>query len=203
MNSHPQQLPSKNIELIEDLPLTGTDRWYVLLAYTGQKQASWLSLESDVWRQGDTPRTISQERLDEIKAVFDELGLFYRLRMREATDAGLWQPDKNDQKRTRLHQMCDIFVATTQEKADELSAAVEAGDHKRIGYALDYPATAVEAFDIERGPQVDWGKMREEIDEEVMDAAQFIPSKEHYKEEYAQVKEWLDTLKANSTIIAI
>jgi hypothetical protein len=86
MNSHPQQLPSKNIELIEDLPLTGTDRWYVLLAYTGQKQASWLSLESDVWRQGDTPRTISQERLDEIKAVFDELGLFYRLRMREATD---------------------------------------------------------------------------------------------------------------------
>lgn len=198
------KLPVKTVELIEDLPFYAIDNWYIMLACTGQKSGSWVTIASGIWREGDAVKRVDPAQIASIEETFDTLKLFYRKRIR-TTSAGLWQPSKGELKRIRMNEMYDYFVATTEGGAIELYNAVESGDHKRIGHALDLPQTAVEAFDITRGPEVTVKELvdRGDLPDDAKNIVQFILSRDHYKEEFDRVQAWAKTLRENSSILDI
>lgn len=192
-------ITNAQVEIIEDLPLDGNDKWYVLLAVTRQKKASWLQASSAVWREGDQPIAISPDRIEIIKSRLDRLGIFYHVLFRD-TDAGLWQPSDTSKYRLRYNQLADIFIGTTQDAADELLAAYTAWDHTAIGLALDYPPTAVAAFDTDDvmySSQVPEGL----FPEQVLDNTYFVLSKGYYKDELAVVQRWSDALENTGSAI--
>ena len=188
------------IELVEDLPLRADDKWYVLLALTGHKHGSWLQLESDTWREGDEQKSIAEE-VNKITAILDKLGILYSVRFRDPEPDTIWQSEEGKGLRTRIHQLVDIFIATSKDWLNELVNAVENMDHKRIGRALAYPETAVEVFGTDRAifsDDVD----NDDIDERVKKAAWIALSKDNYHKELVVVGKWLDILDANSAIVS-
>ena len=194
------KLTISTIELLEDLQLSGTDRGYALLCVVGHKKGSWLTLNSSPWREGDAPKRIPQIVIDQTTNSLEVLGIKYRLRLRD-TDAGPWQPDDESGCRRRFNQLCDIFIADTQDRADELHDAVAVMDHKRIGHALDFPSTAVEAFGDSNKSFLADDAPKGMFSDDVIDSAQFILSKDNYEAELGVVRDWLEILKANSNII--
>lgn len=192
-------LKASQIELLEDLPLNGADKWYALLAVTGHKKGSWLNIESDIWREGDEKNRIPKERLDLFEQKLKKLGLSYALKFRDTT-AGLFQPDEESGKRVRYVQLCDIFVGTTQADCDELVEAHAADDHAKIGLALGYPETAVNVFGK---PECMFASdiPEKEFDTSVTELVWFALSKEHYHDEVKLVEEWVNVLKQNSDLI--
>lgn len=190
----------KQIEMIEDLPLRASDRWYVLLALTGHKKASWFCVTSDVWREGDEPIRIPDEQVHRLTAMLSALGLSYRLRFRDS-DAGLFQPDDSSDFRQRYNQICDVFIGDTEEAAVELAEAAEVMDHRRLGAALGYPKTAVDTFGTSDSILVD--DLPEHTARECEPYVWFKLSRNHYEEELAVVQEWHDVVGKYSEIIAI
>lgn len=190
----------KQIETIEDLPLKASDRWYVLLALVGRKKASWFHLKSDIWREGDEPIRIPDERIERLKTALNRLGLAHRLRFRDS-DAGLFQPDEPSDFRKRYNQICDVFIGNTDEAAVELFEAVQVMDHQRIGYALDYPTSSVEAFGTNSSILVD--KLPEHKAAECEPYVWFKLSRENFDKELAVVQGWYDVAKEYSEILII
>lgn len=194
-------LKAFQIELLEDLPLSGHDKWYALLAVTGHKKASWAHIYSDPWREGDSPNKIPKERIKLLEDKLDALGLFSQFKF-EQTDRAIFQPDETSKKRKRYVQFAHIFIANSQTALEELikEFTAEKYDARRIGLALDYPETAVEAYASGDGIQAE--KITDsDTDKELLERTYFIVSKAHYNDELKVVKSWLDVLKQNSQII--
>ncbi len=186
------KLTPTQIEIIEDLTLDGDDKWYAALAVTGHKKASWLQLRSPVWREGDTPSAVPAEYIELTKRQLEALGLEYTMQFR-ITDAGLFQPAEGVALRTRYNQLCDLFIANSHPALEALVAAHAVWDHKAIGHALDYPASAVNAFDSDEALEVNQIPDGE-FDEYVLENLHFILSKSHYREELEVVKSWLKVI---------
>ncbi len=190
----------RQIEMIEDLPLGASDRWYVLLALTGQKKASWLQLMSDVWREGEEPVRIADEQIERLKTALRQLGIAYKLRFRDS-EAGLFQPDEPSDFRKRYNQICDVFIGTSDEVVAELFEAVEVMDHKRIGRSLGYPETAVDVFGTDDSTLVDELPEHEAVECEPY--VWFRLSRENFNEELSVVQGWYDVVKEHSKILTI
>ena len=101
---------SRHIELIEDLPLNGVDKWYVLLACNGQKKASWLITKSDVWRDGDESREVPQARIMHIQATLQKLGL--PSFPSESNDSWTAAARKENADAPMIQRLCDILSPT-------------------------------------------------------------------------------------------
>lgn len=192
-------ISDKQLEIIEDLPLDGVDRWYVLLALVKLKKASWLTVSSTVWREGDAPLHVPNERLDLITSKLTSLGISYRLHRRN-TDAGLWQPNEESNLRTRYNEIVDIYIGVDEVAAETLETAVESGDDKAIGTALDYPATAVAVFDTDN-IFTDQDSLKESFPQHVIDNTYFVLSKDHYADELRVVESWLNAIEATGSSI--
>lgn len=191
---------ARQIEMIEDLPLRASDRWYVLLALTRHKKASWVSIESDVWREGDDEISVDKDRLSRFENVLNTLRLPYACRLRD-TDAGLYQPDEGSIFRKRMNQICDIFVGCDEESVEELRAAVEIMDHKRVGHALCYPASAVEAFGTNEAVSIRLLQRHDQLECEPY--VWFMLSRQNYENELLVVQEWFEVVKEYSPIIKL
>ena len=194
-------IPSvKQVEMIEDIPLGESDRWYILLALMGLKKGSWLFLASDIWREGDEPIRIPQEQIDRIVATLKVLGISYRLRFRDS-DAGLSQPDEPSDFRRRYNQLCDIYIGSTEEIAVGLAEAVEVMDHKRIGTLLDYPETAVAVFGT------DEAVFPEDMPNHTLWTCApyvwFRLSRHNFDEEMAVVQRWFDAVTEHSELLTL
>lgn len=194
-------LKPSQIELLEDLPLSGHFKWYTLLAVTDDKKASWAHLYSDPWREGDMPNKIPEARIELLKSKLDALGLFHQF-IFEQSDYMIFQPDETSKKRRRYVTFAHIFIANSQNALDELVNAfnVEKPDDRRIGLALDYPATAVEAFASGKGVHVDKLK-QSDVDEALLEHTYFMLSSDNYKDELKVSEGWIDVLKQNSQTI--
>lgn len=195
-------LTQKQIEAIEDLPLSALDRWYVLLVALGEKRGGWLGLQSDVWREGDPELSVPEAQIQAVSKTLESLAINFKVNRRVAK-AGLFQPDENSGRRRRFNQLIDIFIAQNQTDADDLSAAFEVMDHAKLGELLGYPATAVAAFGQ---PNTLSRSMISDCPPELENARQhtyFMLSREHWREELEVVRRWLDVLDQHSQIIRI
>lgn len=177
----------RQIEMIEDMPLAVVDRWYVLLALAGHKQASWVDITSDIWREGDTPIEIPEDQVHRITDTLSELGIAYKLRFRDS-DAGLFQPEESSDFRRRYNQICDIFIGTSDQNVGELAEAVDRMDHQKIGLALGYPETAVGVFGTTDAVSVDG--LPKELASEYGPYVYFMLSRNSFEEELATVRQW-------------
>lgn len=185
----------ENVYAIEDLPLRPIDIWYVFLVVLGKKTSSWLSTSSDIWRDGQTPKFVDQNRINDIKSVFDNVGIKYVFK-KSITDAGILQSDTDTK---RLNEICEIFIAKDEFILDSLVKAAHDYNHKEIGRLLGFPATAVEAFDsgnkIKKSELPPVVRYTEEVS-----FTQFMLSKDNWESELAIVKDWMNCLKLVSDI---
>lgn len=195
-----EKLENWEIELLEDLPVRADEKWYTLLAMTGHKGASWIIIESDTWREGDSPVSVEQ-KLPRIIEILDKLKIHYSVSIREPDSQVIFQSDESKGLRTRFVQLADIFVASSQESLDEIIDARKNNDEKRIGLAFGYPKTAVDAFKTEEALTF---TERDELDydKRVVDATWFMLSRSNYENELAVVDKWLKILEENSQLIA-
>ena len=190
-------IDTKTLEILEDLPLRADEAWYVLLVYLGLKSGLWASIESDIWRQGDTPKQIHQSTRNIIEESLKSLGLVYSIELRD-TNAGLMQSD--DDSRERLNQIADIFIAKDQTTLDNLILARKNNDDKLLGLSLGYPKSAVEAFGTDKKTFVSNLSPKIQLSE-VGQLTYFTLSKDNWKNELAVVEKWISALKENSHIM--
>ena len=188
-------MDNQSIETIEDLPLRADDAWYVLLVYLGLKSGAWIHVTSEVWREGELKKRVSDESLKGFKETLKKIGLFYELEFRD-TDAGMWQSDGG---RKRYNQICDIYITKDKSTLEQLVEARHNDDAKQLGLALGYPNSAVEAFGTnEKVSLLDLDpKIRLS---EVGQMTYFMLSKD-WQNELKVVEGWVDALKTHSTII--
>lgn len=185
----------KEIELIEDLPLRPIDIWYTFLVALGKKPSSWYFISSDIWRKGQAPKHICQNQIDEIKKVYDEVGIRCSFKI-SASNAGIMQSDENDE---RLSETCEILIAKDDETLNNLVKAVGNKDHEKIGCLLGFPETAVSAFTTK--DNIKKSDLEPKIRfSELASFTQFALSKSNWQQELETVKGWLETLKSTSDI---
>jgi adenylate kinase family enzyme len=188
-------MDKEKIELIEDLPLRPIDIWCVFLVVLGKKPSSWFDISSGIWRRGQEPKHVCQSQIDDIKKVFDKIGVKYTFRI-IISNAGIPQPDENFE---RLNEICEIFIAKDSSVLDSLIRAVDDKDHEKIGILLGFPKTAISAFTTK--DNIKKSDLEPKIRfSEVASFTQFALSKNNWRQELQTVEDWLDTLKAISDI---
>lgn len=194
-------IPQYHLELLEDLPLDPYDKWYVFLNYIGLKSGTWATLSSEVWREGDEPKHVSSETISTVTKSLTELGLLYQYTKR-VTHLGLMQPDN---ERTRYNELCDVFIARDQPTLNTLTKSIDLQtfkhNHLKLGAALGYPQTAVEAF---LDPNTKCFTDDLDAKTQLSEAAQFANftlSKKHWKDELAIVQNWINQTKKIAPVI--
>lgn len=188
-------MDNQSIEMIEDLPLRADDAWYVLLVYLGLKSGAWIHVTSEVWREGEPKKRVSDESLKSFKETLKKIGLFYELEFRD-TDAGMWQSDGG---RKRYNQICDIYITKDKSTLEQLVEARHNDDDKQLGLALGYPRSAVEAFGTDEKVSLQSLDPKVKLSE-VGQMTYFMLSKD-WRNELKIVEDWVDALKTHSSII--
>lgn len=185
----------EHLELLEDLPLQADDLWYILLVYLGLKSGAWVHLQSDVWREGGEAKRVSSSKVRDIEKTLETLGLTYIIDTRD-TIAGIPQPDNG---RKRYNQIVDIYVAADESVVNDIVRARTENDHKLLGRALGYPASAVNAFGTEEKIFVSDLDPKIQLSE-VGQLTYFVLSKGGWREELAVVEKWVEAAKQSSII---
>lgn len=185
-------MDTKVIEYIEDLPLKAVDKWYTLLVYSKLRTGAWLLLKSDIWRDGDTPKKVSEDSIDTIKKTLSRAGIPYSIEYRDFC----FQQGARD----RYQQLADIYIAIDKETLDRLVLARKSENHIELGTALGYPKTAVDSFMTKNK------LIRKDLDPKTQfsEAAQltyFALSKDNWQQELETVSEWIECAKQNSSEI--
>lgn len=189
----------RHIELIEDLPINPNSKRLVLLVALGKKASALFSINSNVWREGDSPLSLDDGLLNRIDDVFDEIGIKHQKDCIESSDAGIIQPETG---RTRLCACCSYFISLDQSVSDNLLESFKNNDHYNMGLALGFPKSAVDAFSETSKNTVLASSLDPEIRfSETAKFAQFALSKDNWSEEIAVAQEWLDVLKETSPLI--
>lgn len=186
-----------HIELIEDLPLSPLEQWYIILVVLRKRSSMWAIMSSDIWRHGDDPIKIDPEKINRIKNSLNKLDIKYTIEFRDS-DAGIIQPDDG---RQRFNQICDIFIAQDVNTLDRLVNAIHDKNDIEIGHALGYPPTAVAAFNTDDKILVKRDLPPEIKYSEIGQLIKFTLSKNHWNDEIKIVQNWLDVLKSTSPII--
>ena len=190
-----KMISQSQAEMIEDLPFKASDIWYSYLVALDKKPTAWLVLCSDVWRDGESPKHVDRDRIETVKRVFEEVGIKYEIRIR-VSDSGIYQPDEG---RTRLNEICDVFISKDKNDISELIKSIDNKDDCRIGMLLGYPKTAVDAFTD--GSRIGRNELSPEVRySEILNFVQFVLSKNNWQEEVGLVQGWVDELKSVSEI---
>ena len=179
----------KYIEMIEDLPFVANDLWYIFLVALGKKSGAWVTISSDIWRDGDDPIEIDNNKVNRIENVFKQVGLKFDSEI-ELTDAGIFQ---NVDGKLRMNYICHFYISKKQSNLDNLIEARKNKDDKKLGVALGYPRTAVDAFSANNKTFV------RELDPEIIYSnlgkfTQFALSRDYWREELQVVQKWMDIL---------
>ena len=164
--------------------------------YLGKKPTAWISVQSEPWRAGCKPKTISDNVISNIENVLKELNIFYKMELR-VDNTGLAQPESG---RERFNQICDILVSVDEKLINELSNSIKANNSMAIGLALGYPKTSVEAF--VSGKKI----LRKDLEDKIRFSelgsfVKFALSCDNWQTEIKTVDNWLKELKKHSSII--
>lgn len=188
----------RTTEQIEDLGLRPDDTWYALLVMAGVRTGAWLHVQSNIWRDGDEPQFIPDDRIKQIHRVFTDASINVAIR-RRVTDAGLFQPNQGTGRR-RFVELADILIANNEETLSKLKEGVERMNHRQIGEALGYPTTAIEVFD-KQDEKIFIDDLPPEVAySEVGQLTFFALSKDHWQDELRVVAEWVEALKKLSPL---
>lgn len=180
----------KKIEIIEKASISADDKLSLALLLLGRKDVSFLGNAEIIRKEGDELKIIEKfkKELEESKKILDEAGFSYR-----ASDIKLEDEIAS----------FSIEVAKNNNKLLELTRACEKGDDKKIGELLGFPKTAVETYDTDEALDFEIF-FKEELSETereelaksgILNFVGFQPSREHWKEEFIEVKKDQEIIK--------
>lgn len=170
------------INMIQDeaLPLSLRDRAALVLVYTGVKPAA--SVWMPYWSNNpDYPEEAWLKRI----GIVEELAVTANL------------PYRQLRKQGDEYLSLEIFIGKNIESLEKF---MQANDKEGGGSALDYPETAVKAYNLGLRDGLDKFVMQKnELPEDLDDLIPFLffrPSRLHWQEEMELVRTWAETVKA-------
>jgi hypothetical protein len=185
------------IELIEDSPFSADDRFTLVLVALGLKPATLIGLSSSSWRDGQSAHELCSAEVQHATEVVQAVGAASAPLLR-TTSAGL--PQRTSRPR-RWRQMADFCVGKDQPSCDRLVAAwptkAEPIDHRALGEALGFPATAIDGF-VNRTPVIDELVPLSVRLTDAWNCRIFKPSAAHWRDELIIKADYLYAVKAVS-----
>lgn len=191
----------KEIKLVEFAPIDLTDRTNLLLVLAQEKPATHIEIyqncilnhKTGIYELGSL-EIVARETMSHL---LDQLNLPYWLSERTLNNfdtrySGLLNRYKSE-----------TFSVHVGKDETSLNALKNAKDSKDFGKALGFPETATMAYAGEI-PKIEFGSDERDIYVPrgiIRHFAQFVLSKDHYKEELETAKRWHDTVKRTSPFL--
>ena len=192
-------IPQEIIERVEHLPVNDNVKVDTLLILSGFKQATEIEMGKQ-WAPNEISHMLSEDEIVLCRKSLEEIGLKTIEPMREKHDARV-VTEGEEAPYTEYGKDVALFcVAKDKMSAEQLKQAVQTDDDRVYGTLSGFPATAIDAYianENKSGSENDEPLIisREELPKEVreqdfMAFAEFMFSKDYWREELETVKRW-------------
>ncbi|MBU3895968.1 hypothetical protein KKG36_01485 [Patescibacteria group bacterium] len=190
------------IEALEKTPLGPENQVWILLTKAGLKPASWLDKDIKRTEHGKVTEFLKNEEVHQLVSFLE--AFFPCVVEKKTVDIvknrrGIWVGVPSEKgRKIGEEERLDFIIGSNKENLEKIVSALEAKDDRKIGLALGFEPTAVEAF-CGKGKLVDNEKLPDEA--LFSEAFVFSPSRlsaDNWLKELAQHQKWADYVKKTS-----
>jgi hypothetical protein len=200
----------EKIMLVENIPIEIFEKVEILLVMAGAKSAADIRLDSDAWEEGENPKHVVHDRLEEITRNLKELRLAFYAKNPFIDKIPLVEDDSIPKDQLKPEDIINnarerivIEVAGNDQLLEEAIKAAKEGDHEKMGELYGFPKTAISEFLKEdRGEESDLIS-RVDLPEEIRKEdwsmfAYYQFSRENWEMELEIAKKWAGIVKRMS-----
>ncbi|HLC71233.1 MAG TPA: hypothetical protein VJI32_04445 [Candidatus Nanoarchaeia archaeon] len=190
------------VESVETLPVPDNVKVDFLLICSGLKRATEVEIGKQ-WSPNEPPQTLSEEEIVQHRKTLGEINLQTSELVRERREAREVTEGKEAPYVEYGQDIARFYIARERSTAEKLKKAGQENDDRTYGELSGFPATAIEAYVVnERLPEGAPSLImsREELPDEIrkqdfMAFAEFMFSREHWKDEIEIARRWSEEIK--------